>query len=92
MDSVANGATATVRVYGSGGVGTAWTSIVGTTSKVIAAGTIMNVSYGSNGFVVWDGTKYQFKPQLAETFPDTWAPVGKVSVIANGQRAGAAGD
>jgi hypothetical protein len=34
--------------------------------------------------VVWDGQKYQLKPQLAQTFPDTWVPVGRVSVIANG--------
>ena len=34
--------------------------------------------------MVWDGQKYQLKPQLAQTFPDTWVPVGKVSVIANG--------
>jgi hypothetical protein len=84
VDSVANGGTATVRVYGPGGVGTAWTSILGNGSKVIASGTILNVNYGSNGFVAWDGSKYQFKPQLSQTFPDTWAPVGKVSVIANG--------
>jgi hypothetical protein len=84
VDSVADGGTATVRVYGSGGVGTSWTSILGTSSKVIPAGTIMNVVYATNGFVVWDGQSYQLKPQLAQTFPDTWVPVGKVSVIANG--------
>jgi hypothetical protein len=83
VDSVAGGGTATVRVYGSGGVGTAWTSILGTSSRVIPSGTIMNVAYSTNGFVVWDGQKYQLKPQLAQTFPDTWVPVGKVSVIAN---------
>jgi hypothetical protein len=84
VDSVADGGTATVRVYGSGGVGTSWTSILGTSSKVIPAGTIMNVAYAANGYVVWDGQSYQLKPQLAQTFPDTWVPVGKVSVIANG--------
>jgi hypothetical protein len=84
VDSVANGGAATVRVYGSGGVGTAWTSILGSNSKVVPGGTIMNIAYGSNGYVAWDGAQYQFKPQLAQTFPDTWAPVGKVSVIANG--------
>jgi hypothetical protein len=83
VDSVAGGGTATVRVYGSGGVGTAWTSILGTSSQVIPSGTIMNIAYATNGFVVWDGQKYQLKPQLAQTFPDTWVPVGKVSVIAN---------
>jgi hypothetical protein len=45
---------------------------------------MMNVAYAANGFVVWDGQKYQLKPQLAQTFPDAWVPVGKVSVIANG--------
>ena len=50
---------------------------------MIASGTILNVAYSTNGFVVWDGQKYQLKPQLAQTFPDTWVPVGKVSVIAN---------
>jgi hypothetical protein len=84
VDSVADRSTATVRVYGSGGVGTSWTSIVGTTSKVIPAGSILNVAYATNGYVVWDGQSYQLKPQLAQTFPDTWVPVGKVSVIANG--------
>jgi hypothetical protein len=83
VDSVANGATATVRVYGSGGAGTSWASVLGSNSKVIPSGTIMNVAYAANGFVVWDGQKYQMKPQLAQTFPDTWVPVGKVSVIAN---------
>jgi hypothetical protein len=83
VDSVAAGATATVRVYGSGGTGTSWASILGANSRVIPAGTIMNVAYAASGFVVWDGQKYQMKPQLAQTFPDTWVPVGKVSVIAN---------
>ena len=83
VDSVANGSTATVRVYGSGGTGTAWASVLGASSKVIPSGTIMNVPYAANGFVVWDGQKYQMKPQLSQTFPDTWVPVGKVSVIAN---------
>jgi hypothetical protein len=84
VDSVANGSTATVRVYGSGGMGTSWTSILGSSSRVIPSGTMMNIAYGTNGFVVWDGQKYQLKPQLAQTFPDNWMPVGKVSVIANG--------
>ncbi len=83
VDSVAAGSNATVRIYGSGGVGTAWTSILGNGSKVIPSGTILNVPYAASGFVVWDGQKYQLKPQLAQTFPDTWVPVGKVSVIAN---------
>lgn len=84
VDSVADGATATVRIYGSGGVGTSWSSVLGTSSKVIPSGTIMNVAYGTNGYVVWDGSMYQIKAALSQTFPDGWIPVGKVSVISNG--------
>lgn len=84
VDSVAAGGAATVRIYGSGGVGSSWTSILGTNSKVIPGGTILNIAYSSNGFVAWDGSQYQFKPGLTQTFPDGWIPVGKVSVISNG--------
>lgn len=84
VDSVAAGGTATVRIFGSGGVGSSWTSILGNNSKVLPAGTIMNVAYGSNGFVAWDGKMYQFKAGLSQVFPDGWVPVGKISVIASG--------
>jgi hypothetical protein len=84
VDSVANGTAATVRIYGPGGVGTSWTRIVGSASQVIPAGTILNVAYGSNAYVAYDGEQYQLKNSLTQTFPDSWIPVGRVSVIANG--------
>lgn len=85
VDSIGAGGTATVRIYGSsGGVGTSWTSVLGTASKVIPAGTIMNIAYGSNLFVAYDGSQYQVKPYLTQVFPDGWVPAGKVSVISNG--------
>jgi hypothetical protein len=84
VDSVANGSTATVRIYGSGGVGTSWARISGNSSQVIPAGTILNVTYGITAHVAWDGTQYQLVPSLTQTFPDGWIPVGTVSVIANG--------
>jgi hypothetical protein len=84
VDSVAAGSAATVRIYGSGGVGTSWTSTTGNASKVIPSGTIANVAYGSTKYVAWDGSQYQVVASLTQTFPDGWLPVGKVSVIANG--------
>lgn len=84
VDSVANGSSAMVRIYGSGGVGTSWTRIVGSDSQTIPAGTIVNIAYGTDAYVIWDGSAYQLKPSLTQTFPDDWVPVGKVSVIANG--------
>ncbi len=85
IDSVAAGSTATVRIFGSGGVGTLWSRILGENSQVFPAGTILNIAYGSNLYVAsGDGTQYQVVPSLTQTFPDNWVPVGKVSVIANG--------
>lgn len=84
IDSVAAGGAATVRVYGSGGPGSSWTSILGNNSKVIPGGTIMNIAYGTDGYVAWSGSSYQFKAGLTLTFPDSWIPVGKVSTISNG--------
>lgn len=84
IDSVGAGGTATIRVYGPGGVGTSWPNITGTNSKVIPAGTIVGITYGTTKFVAWDGSKYQVVPTLTQAFPDGWLPVGSVSVIANG--------
>lgn len=84
IDSVAAGGSATVRIYGSGGPGTSWTSISGTASEVVPAGTVLNVTYGSTKYIAWSGMQYQLVASLTQAFPDGWIPVGKVSVIANG--------
>lgn len=84
IDSIANGAAATVRIYGPGGPGTSWTRILGSRSEVIPGGTILGAAYGANLYIAWDGDRYQAKSILTETFPDGWVPVGRVSVIANG--------
>lgn len=84
VDSVGAGGSATVRIYGSGGVGTSWTRILGNRSEVLPPGTLLNIDYGSDLYIAWDGSQYQAKPGLTQTFPDGWIPVGKVSVIANG--------
>ncbi|MDE2102638.1 MAG: hypothetical protein KGL39_35660 [Patescibacteria group bacterium] len=84
VDSIGAGGAATVRIYGSGGVGSSWPSILGASSKVIPGGTILNVPYSTNAFVAWDGSQYHLKSILTQTFSDGWIPVGNVSVIANG--------
>lgn len=84
IDSIGSGGTATIRIYGSGGVGTSWTSILGQNSKVIPPGTLLNITYGSTVYVAWDGSTYQMKAGLTQTFPDSWLPVGSTSVISNG--------
>ena len=83
VDSSPNGASATIRVYGKAGVGTTWSRAVGTASPVRPGGSVANIPYGYNGFVAYDGNNYRISNQLAKTFPDTWEPVGAVSVVAN---------
>lgn len=84
VDSVAAGATASVRVYGPGGVGTGYTRQVGTQTASRPSGTITGLPYGDDKFVAYDGTQFQVTDTLATVLPDTWEPVGKVSIIGNG--------
>lgn len=83
VDSIADGEKAMVRIYGPGGPGTAWARVQGNRSELIPAGSILNVGYGTTSYVAWDGSQYRMVPTLTQTFPDSWAPVGKISVIAN---------
>lgn len=86
VDSVAAGATPIVRVYGPGGIGTAYPRQVGTDSPLRPGATILNVPYGANGFVAYDTQNEMFhvKQQLPQTFPDQFEPVGAVSVVFSG--------
>jgi hypothetical protein len=84
VDSVAAGGTASVRVYGPGGLGTGYTRQVGTHTIPRPSGTIVGMPYGDDKFVAYDGTQFQVTNTLATVLPDTWEPVGKVSIIGNG--------
>lgn len=85
VDSVAAGGTASVRIYNSiSGPNHNWVRAVGPNTEVLPAGTIINVTYGTNPFVAFDGEQYQLKAQMPQTFTDHWKPVGRVSVLANG--------
>lgn len=84
VDSVANGASAAVRIYGVAGPYKSYQRVLGSTLATRPSGTIINVPYGVDQFVSWDGSKFRLAPILSGIFPDTWEPVGKVSVIAGG--------
>lgn len=86
VDSVAAGATPIVRVYGTGGVGAAYTRSVGMQSPQRPGATLLNIPYGANKFVAYDTEQriYQVKDQLPQTFSDPWEPVGFVSVVFSG--------
>lgn len=84
VDSVDAGASANIRVYGSGGPGTAWVGMKGTQQTRYPSATIINVPYLSDLFVAWDGSQYRLFPNLPGVFPDDWVLVGKVSVVGSG--------
>jgi hypothetical protein len=84
VDSVAAGGTASARVYGPGGVGSGYNRQVGTHTLPRPSGTITGLPYGADRFIAYDGTQFQVTSTLATLLPDTWEPVGKVSIIANG--------
>jgi hypothetical protein len=84
VDSVAAGGTASARVYGPGGVGSGYNRQVGTHTIPRPSGTITGLPYGADRFIAYDGTQFQVTSTLATLLPDTWEPVGKVSIIANG--------
>jgi hypothetical protein len=84
VDSVDAGTSANVRVYGSGGPGSAWVGMKGTQQTRYPSATIINVPYLSEWFVAWDGSQYRLLPNLPGVFPDEWVLVGKVSVVGSG--------
>lgn len=84
VDSVAAGSSANARIYGAGGPGTSLISLKGTAESRLPSATIINVAYSSAAVTAYDGEKYQVKANLPGVFPDTWTPVGKLSVVGPG--------
>jgi hypothetical protein len=84
VDSVAAGATAAVRVYGVGGPYRAYQRVTWRETPDSAIRDDVNVPFGSDQFVSWDGAKFRIAPILSGIFPDQHEPVGKVSVVFSG--------
>jgi hypothetical protein len=85
VDSVAAGASANVRVFGSSGPGTQYPSVKGSQETIQPSATIINVPYSTNPVVALSGDpNYQVKNTLPEVFADDLTPVGAVSVVGAG--------
>ena len=54
----AAGSSATVRIYGMGGVGSSWTRYTGQGTQTFPAGTITGLAYSTTYYVVWTGSAY----------------------------------
>lgn len=84
VDSQASGSTAVVRVYGAAGPYNSGITVKGGAESQKPSATIINVPYGTEGFVAYDGEQYRVTAQLPGTFDDEWTPIGKVSVVGTG--------
>lgn len=87
VDSVPAGATATIRVYGSGGVGSTWSwQIGGTVKSGYPAGTLTGYAFSTAYYIVFDTQDLIFRvfttAQYPSILPDTYIFCGKTTTCA----------
>lgn len=93
VDSVDAGADATIRIYGTGGVGSSWTRTTGFGNETYAAGSILHKAYTTKYWVVWDVTNqvYTALTSAPSILPDNFVFAGVVTTVASGGTGGSAG-
>lgn len=84
VDSVAVGASADVRVYGTAGPNTMWPGVKGANETIYPSATIINVPLSSNPIVGIKDNQFSAIQTLPQVFPDATTPVGQVSVVGGG--------
>jgi len=84
VDSIDAGTSATVRIYGPGGVGSSWTRFAGNANTSYPAGTITGLSYSTAYYVTYNGTSYSASNVTTATMPDNLVWSGKVTTVAAG--------
>jgi hypothetical protein len=98
VDSIDAGASATIRVYGTGGVGTAWTRQVGAVNDLYGpfpSASLTGFAYTTAYYVYYDLDALIYRvfltSQLPQTLPDTFRWAGKVTTVAAGGGGGTGG-
>lgn len=85
VDSQDNGfGSANIRVFGTSGPGFMYPAVKGATEKILPSATIVNIPFGANRVVAWDGEQYRVQPTLPQVFADGLTPTGAVSVVGAG--------
>ncbi|HVB35390.1 MAG TPA: hypothetical protein VNJ52_13600 [Patescibacteria group bacterium] len=92
-DSIDAGSSATVRVYGPGGIGSSWTQDYGQGARAFPAGTITGLAYATTYYIAWDTARQMFVAgaNLSEVISDSYAFVGKLTTVASGGVGGSSG-
>jgi hypothetical protein len=91
VDSIDAGTSATVRIYGPGGVGMSWTRFAGNANTTYPAGTITGLSYSTAYYVTYNGTSYSASTATTAAMPDNLVWSGKVTTAAAGGGGGTSG-
>lgn len=93
VDSIDAGTDATIRIYGTGGVGSSWTRTTGYGNETYAAGTILHKAYATKYWIVWDVVNQQYLAQTTAPgiLPDNFVFAGVVTTVASGGTGGSTG-
>jgi hypothetical protein len=93
VDSIDAGTSATVRIYGPGGVGSSWVQDYGQGTRSLPSGTITGLAYATAYYVAWDTVSQMFVAgaNLAEVVSDNYAFAGKLTTVASGGTGGSVG-
>ncbi len=94
VDSIdAGNGTATIRIYGPGGVGSSWTQSYGQGTRTFPTGTVNGLAYSTLYYLIWDtvGGAYLAFASLQQTVADPYTFCGKVTTVASGGTGGTSG-
>lgn len=78
VDSIPVSGTATVRIYGAGGVGTTYTRQLGFGSVTRAAGSVTGLAFLTQYFIIFTPTGYLASTTYSDTLPDGYEWVGTI--------------
>jgi hypothetical protein len=93
VDSIDAGADTTIRVYGTGGVGSSWTRPTGFGSQSFPGSSLAHFAYSTTYWVVYDtiALVYVVLTSFISALPDRYAFAGKVTTVAAGGGGGTGG-
>jgi len=91
VDSVDGGGSATIRIYGPGGVGSSWMRFSGQGTDTYPAGSITGLAYSTAYYVVWTGSAYLAFTQQSQAVNDSYVFVGRPTTVASGGGGGSSG-
>ena len=91
VDSVDAGSSATIRIYGPGGVGSSWTRYSGQGTETLPGGSVTGLAYSTSYYVVWNGSAYLAFAQQSQAVSDSYVFVGRPTTVASGGSGGSSG-